>query len=727
MPIMLRIASLLSILFLMACGDVTPNNPYPASEAEDNAYYTAFALQPKYLDPAKSYTVDQSAFVMQIYEPPLQYHYLLRPYELMPLTTTAMPKVNYIGPNGNQLGANASEDRIAYSEYTITIQPGILYQPHPAFAKNAEDQPLYFALTERDMWGIESLHDFKQTGTRELTANDYVYEIKRLASPAINSPIYSLMDDFIVGLSELNGVLTQVYDAQSFEEQQLGFIDLREYKLDGVEVVDRYTYKIKIYGKYPQFKYWLAMPFFSPMPWEADVFYAQTPLVKKNITLDWFPVGTGPYMMAENNPNRRMVMEKNPNFRGEAYPTQGMPEDKDNGMLLDAGQTMPFIDRIVFTLEKENIPRWSKFLQGYYDASGIASDNFDQAIQMGGGQASLTPELKEKDIALLKEVQLTDFYWGFNMLDEVVGGYSTKQQKLRQAIGIAIDIEEFIAIFMNERGLPAQGPLPPGIFGHVPGSAGINNYMYDTVNGRPVRKSVEDAQKLMREAGYRDGIDPETGQRLVVNLDLSTRGDPDEKARFTWMRKQFDKIGVNLNIRATDWNRYRAKQEQGNIQMYFLGWVADYPDPENFLFLFYGENSKAVQGGVNTSNYNNQRINRLFDRMKTMEDTPARGRIIREMIGVLQADAPWIWGFHPEDYLLKQDWIYNISVNEMVRGSMKYYRVDPELRAVQRNAWNKANYWPIALVILLLLLLILPLAISYWHKEHASVQKRYKD
>jgi oligopeptide transport system substrate-binding protein len=120
---------------------------------------------------------------------------------------------------------------------------------------------------------------------------------------------------------------------------------LRDSEIDGVEVVDPYSYRISVKGKYPQFAYWLAMPFFAPMPWEAEVFYAQPGLRERNIMLDWYPVGTGPFMLGENNPNLRMVLERNPNFRGEAYPSEGMPDDAASGILADAGRPMPFIDR----------------------------------------------------------------------------------------------------------------------------------------------------------------------------------------------------------------------------------------------------------------------------------------------------------------------------------------------------------------------------------------------
>src|SRR5690606_31807341 len=98
------------------------------------------------------------------------------------------------------------------------------------------------------------------------------------------------------------------------------------------------------------------------------------------------------------------------------------------------------------------------------------------------------------------------FYMGFNMLDPTVGGSDEAKAKLRQAISIAVDYEEFIDIFINGRGVPAQGILPPDIFGHVEGQDGINPYVYDWADGAPRRKSIDEAKKLLAEAGYPNGI-----------------------------------------------------------------------------------------------------------------------------------------------------------------------------------------------------------------------------
>jgi ABC-type transport system substrate-binding protein len=151
-----------------------------------------------------------------------------------------------------------------------------------------------------------------------------------------------------------------------------------------------------------------------------------------------------------------MVLTKNPYFHGEKYPTVGEAEDQKSGLLVDAGKSLPFIDKVIYSLEKENIPYWNKFLQGYYDVSGISSDSFDQAIQVGtSGDFALSDAMKKKGIQLETAITTSIGYLGFNMLDPVIGGYTESATKLRQAISIAIDYEDYISIFANGRGIVA--------------------------------------------------------------------------------------------------------------------------------------------------------------------------------------------------------------------------------------------------------------------------------
>lgn len=716
--------ALLAPLLLTACGGNNWNNPYAAEDAVRNILYTVFTERPKHLDPVQSYSSNEIQFTAQIYEPPLQYHYLKRPYALIPATAQEIPVVKYFDAQGNQLPDDARAHAIAYSAYEISIRPGIFYQPHPAFANDARGNGLFHDLSQQELVSIHKLSDFSQTGTRELVAEDYVYQIKRLAHPKLHSPIYGLMADYIAGLREYAEVLKRVEQNQPEEEM---FLDLRDYPLAGAKVVDRYTYRITVIGKYPQFVYWLAMPFFAPIPWEADRFYSQPGLIQKNITLDWYPVGTGPYMLTENDPNLRMVLEKNPNFHDEYYPNDGMPEDEENGLLADAAKKLPFIDKIVFVREKESIPRWNKFLQGYYDASGIGSDSFDQAIQLiGQGEATVTEAMAEQGIRLETAVAASTYYMGFNMLDPLVGGVDEKSResarKLRQAISIAVDYEEFISIFANGRGMPAQSPISPGIAGYREGEEGVNPVAYDWVNGQPRRKSIQTAKALLAQAGYPDGIDQRTGAPLILYFDVTARSAED-RSRLDWVRKQFQKLNIQLVVRSTDYNRFQDKIRKGNAQIFEWGWNADYPDAENFLFLLHGPQRKVGNSGENAANYHNEEYDRLFEQMKNMEDGPERQLIIDRMVEILRFDAPWLWGYHPKDYGLYHSWYQNVKPNRISNNNLKYFKIDAELRAQKRAEWNEPVLWPVALILAVLAVSFVP-AISAFRRHESGTAVR---
>ncbi len=687
--------SLFAVLFsllLAACGGQW-NNPYPASDAGQAIFYTAFTDRPKHLDPAQAYSENEYELLANIYVPPLQYHYLKRPYQLVPLAAREMPAVRYYDAQHRLLPADAPVQQIAFSVYEIHIKPGMQYQPHPVFV------PENLHLSEADLRHIQTLSDFPRTATRAVTAADYAYQIKRLVHPQLHTPIAGVMSEYIVGLKAYAAELQQVAKAHP-----ASFLDLNAYPLPGVEVVNDTTYRITIHGKYPQFAYWLAMPFFAPMPQEAERFYAQPGMQERNLSLDWWPVGSGPYYLSENDPNRRMVLRKNPHYQSETYPAEGEPGDAAAGLLADSGKPLPLIDQVVFSLEKETIPYWNKFLQGYYDASGISSDSFDQAVQVGvSGEANVTDAMRAQGITLSTAVATSTMYTGFNWLDATVGGNSERATKLRRAIAIAVDFEEFVSIFANGRGISAQSPIPPGLFGYRDGCEGRNPYVYDCVNGEIRRKPVAEAQRLLAEAGYPGGVDAKTGQPLVIHLDTTANG-VGNKSRLDWMRKQFDKLGVQLDVRSTDYNRFQDKIRRGDMQMFYFGWNADYPDPENFLFLLHGPQGKVKFGGENASNYSNPEFDRLFMQMKNMDNGPARQAIIDQMLEILRHDSPWLWGFHPKNYVLQHAWLHNVKPNIMANNKLKYWRVDAQQREAMRRDWNQPVRWPLLLGAAVLLL-----------------------
>jgi ABC-type transport system substrate-binding protein len=302
----------------------------------------------------------------------------------------------------------------------------------------------------------------------------------------------------------------------------------------------------------------------------------------------------------------------------------------------------------------------------------------------------------------------------------VVGGYGEKAKKLRQAISIVQNEEEYISIFRNERGISAQSPIPPKIFGHIEGEEGTNPFVYDWIEGKRVRKSLEVAKKLLAEAGYPNGISKETGKALVLNYDTTGSG-PDDRALMDWRRKQFDKLGIQLVIRGTDYNRFQDKVRLGKAQLFSWGWNADYPDPENFLFLLHGANGAvATDGaGVNSANYDNPVFNKLFEQMKTMKSSPARLEIIKKMIHIVQEDAPWVWGMHPKTLALHHEWFQNIYPHAMSDDTLKYKRINAKLRTQKQEEWNQPVLLPLILFFLFPLLMAYPLYRAYQKRQKA--------
>ena len=707
---------LLSLISINIHADVW-NSPQNSEKIEKEVYFSSFSLPYKHLDPVISYSKRESMILGQIYEPVVGYNYLKRPYVLEPLTLKEMPKIIYLDKNRNEVSEESEE--VAFSHYTFLLREDIFYQNHPSLSKK------YFELSEQELLKISTLDDFEEHGTRKLTAYDYSYAIKRMAVRQNNSPILDIIQEYLVGLEEFSKEITAVAKEKKSSAEPL---NLSSYNIEGVKVVDDYTFTITLKGKYPQFLYWMSMNFFAPIPWEADLFYQQKGLIAKNITLNTFPVGTGAYYLAENNPNKQLRLMANPNYHDAFYPTLTAKEAKKSNvpqeLLIDSGKKLPFIKEIVYSLEKESIPLWNKFLQGYYDASGISSESFDQAIQVSSvGEMGLSDDMAKKGISLKASIEPSIYYLAFNMTDPIVGGYSESAKKLRQAISIAQNEEEYISIFTNERGIAAQGPIPPQIFGHVEGEEGTNPFVYDWIDGKRVRKSLEVAKKLLAEAGYPNGVSKETGKALTLNFDTTGSG-PDSRALMDWRRKQFAKLGIQLVIRSTDYNRFQDKVRLGKTQLFSWGWMADYPDPENFLFLLYGGNAAVTTNGtgVNSANYNNPKYNKLFDEIKTMKNSAERLEKIKKMIKIVQEDAPWEWGMHPKSLSLYHSWFKNVQPHAMSDNTLKYKRIDAKQRVQKQEEWNQPVVLPLILIFLFPFLMAYPLYRAYQGRQRAVIK-----
>lgn len=694
------------------------NSPNPKGSESTNTLFIAFQERsPRHLDPTASYAVNEVPYTYSIYEAPYAYHYLKRPYVVVPKAAEALAEPQYLDKDGHALPADVPGEQVAESVYDVHIKPGMLYAPHPALAKDASGAYLYHAMTAAQTRDKHSPLDFAQTGTREVVADDFVYALKRHATPRIETPIFGIFSEYVIGLKDYGKLIREEDlklrhggDPAALDKP---FLDFRQYPLAGAVALDKYTYRIRIKGKYPQWKYWMTMTFTAPVPWEADKFYAQPGMAKNSLTLDVGPVGSGPFMAVEYDADRRHVLVRNPNYHGATYPCEGMPGDKELGLLDDCGKKLPFLDKLVFNTEKDKTPLRSKFTQGFLDVPEIERNDWGPDFLADADDSDeVKKRFEERGMRFPKSVEPQNWYLGFNWLDPVVGKGDTPEQqlknrKLRHALSIAIDWEEgYGRVFTQKAGEAAMGPLPGGIFGSRHSTAGdINPVTHKLVNGKVVRRSIDEGKQLLAEAGYPDGRDAKTGKPLVLNYDYQRVPTPEYRAEIDWMVKQFAKLNVQLEIRATDYNQFQEKMLKGKQQIFWWGWYADYPDAENFLFLFYGPNSKAKVEGENTSNYENPEYDRRYKQLALLDDGPAKQKLIDEMVDLLRRDAPWAFGYFPYSAGAYQQWVGDAKYGLFTNDRALFYKVDAPLRARKQAEWNRPHAWPLALLAAAALLL----------------------
>ncbi|NOY82546.1 MAG: hypothetical protein GXP31_16230 [Kiritimatiellaeota bacterium] len=481
--------------------------------------------------------------------------------------------------------------------------------------------------------GAPGVRDGPDGPRRRVRSRDVVFSLLRLADPRVHSPGFWIFRGYLKGLDDFRAACSK-RPPGDFSPYESGISGLHA---DGEDVV-----VFELTRPYPRLLHVLAMSYCSVLPEEALRFYGAR--------IDRHPVGCGPFRLESWRRDYRIVYARNAGFRVEYYP--------------DSTKRLPRVDRIVASVVREPLTAWLLFLQGNLDVTGLTSDNFEAVIERG---VSLTPELERRGVRLLRTPQFQINYVAFYHEDPLLG----RNLALRRAISLAYDVQARIAMSNNQL-LPAKGPIPPGVGGYDP----------DLVNPWAVH-DVARARNLLIEAGFPGGIDPRTGRPLELQFDLGGT-DLIRRRQAEMMVADMKKIGLRIVPHLNSWPRFLDKLRRGEVQLFRVAWVGDYPDGQNFLQLFYGPNSFTC----NRARYRNPKFDALYEKAEPMPDGPARTRLYRQMQRLLVDDCAWIFESYPVAFRLVQPWVSGYIPHHFAYDRWKYLDVDPRRRREKRKTFK---------------------------------------
>jgi oligopeptide transport system substrate-binding protein len=423
--------------------------------------------------------------------------------------------------------------------YTIRLKRGILFAPDPAFKGRR----------------------------RELTMADYVYSWKRLFDPKLASPHAWLFEGKIVGLDKL------IADAK-----KTGSLDYNA-KVEGFDVVDPYTLRIHLTQTDFNLGMILAHEPTSAVAREVVAAYGDA---RGDVSSN--PVGTGHYKLGQWVRGNRIVLERNTDHLPETWDFKGNGTPEDQRIIAQMkGKQMPQIGRVEISVMVEDQSRWLSFQSGGADLFWLDGPLAPKALING----KLRPELAAKGVQLsrLMDPEVTYYYW--NMKDPVLGGMSKEKIALRRAIAIAHNIDEEIAIVWNGQAERVDYPIPPGVVGHDPAYKSLLQYDPALAN------------RMLDRFGYKKGKDgwrtlPD-GTPLVIRY--VSRNEASGVLQAEVWRKTYTSLGIRMENDRMIFSDLLKAEQLCKVQSRNYQWVADYPDGDNFMQLYYGPNIHQNNAG----------------------------------------------------------------------------------------------------------------------------------
>ena len=573
----------------------------PLAQAADQAKVLRLSTSTAETSYDNAFASDESSQTIteRINEPMLEYHYLARPAKLVPRTLEALPAIS---DNG--------------ATFLCKVQKGVFFADDAAF----------------------------QGKPRELTAADYAYSLKRLLDPAVKSPWLFLVEGKIIGGDEARAAAAKT-----------GKFDY-DTPMPGLEVVDRYTLRIRLKAPDYNFAYLLAMPATGASAREAVERYG----------LDYgsSPVGTGAYQLLRSEYKRasKTVLVKNPNYRKRVWDWASDAAEDQAMVKAMRGKAVPSIDRIEVYPIEEGQASWLAFLSGQHDYLPILPASVSNVAKSEG---KLKPEYAQQGIRLFPRMKPNVWYTMFNMNDPITGGYTREKIALRRAISLGYPLDEQIRVVFQGDGLAGKGIVPPGVVGHD--DKRPRAHVYDPALAKALLDRF--GYKDRDGDGYREMPD---GSPLTIPYVARTSGIERQLAEL-W-KKSMDAIGIRLAIETMKTPDMRKAARQGQGKMTREGWNADYPDAENFFQMLIS--ATAQPGGENYARFQFKDMDERYEKIHAMPGNPARLQLINQMEDIVKFYAPWIAPWHDVQYYLEQPWVMGYKQHPIGHDAWEFMDID---------------------------------------------------
>ncbi|MGB8337597.1 MAG: ABC transporter substrate-binding protein [Burkholderiales bacterium] len=541
-------------------------------------------------------------FTDSIFDPMLKYDYLARPAKLLPNTLNAMPEVRDSG-----------------ATFIFSIKSNIYFTRDKAFREQK----------------------------RELTAYDYAYTLKRIFDPRNKSQWLFLFEGKIRGA-----------DAAMAKAKKQNRFDYDE-AIEGIEVIDRYTLRIRLNKPDYKFLYNFTLAATGAMAREVVEAYG--------VDLGAHPVGTGPFMLKEWKRSSKIVLEANPDFRDVIFKADAKDFPGDEAIVSALnGKKLPNIGRVEVYIVEEPQPRWLAFLNGEHDYLQEMPDEFVTLAIPGG---KVAPHLARTGIYRVAEEEAHLRYTSFNMEHPMVGGYTPEKIALRRAIGLAYNTEEELRIIRKDQAVHTESPFPPSVIGYDPAfKSNLNEY------------SPAKAKALLDLYGYvdKDGDgwrDMPDGSPLDVEIAMPPTAEyrPQDEL---W-KKCMTAVGIKTHLLKVKLEDLRKMVRAGEFQVNPYGWIADYPDGENFLQLL---TTTSIDQG-NYARFSLPEYDKLYEQAAGMPDSLERQKLYQRMVNLMLVYAPWKLQAVMQRSQLAHPWVIGYKKHPFMHHGWRYVDIDLQKKA----------------------------------------------